>query len=170
MDADTLFAALRTGQDIVPDPELSSPRLWLTRNATGNTPLHVAARHGRLNLVPEELFTPEYFSRKNQAGYTPLHRAFEHSSAPSSLPPRLLLHDLLAITSNAGFSCYHIAAANGHLGILSHSILTPELLSIRTHLGNTLLHEAAEAGRIDDVPPVFLNAAAFALANLTGET
>jgi hypothetical protein len=58
MDLATLLEALRTGQDLPLTPALSDHDLWLTPNASGNTALHVAARRGRLRLVPPELFTP----------------------------------------------------------------------------------------------------------------
>ena len=61
MDAAYLQAALRSGQDLAPAPELSDRRLWLAPNTAGNTALHLAARHGRLSLVPPELFEAEPF-------------------------------------------------------------------------------------------------------------
>ena len=115
MDVSTLHAALRAGKDLASGPGLQNPDLWLEPNSSGNTALHLAARHGRLSLVPGELLRPEPFSRKNKAGYTPLHHAFEAERPPTDLPPGLLMHDMLAQMSNAGFSVYHIAAAQGRL-------------------------------------------------------
>ena len=67
MDAATLLTALRDGADLPAAADLSAPALWLTPNSAGNTALHVAARHGRLKIVPPDLFTPENFSLKNHA-------------------------------------------------------------------------------------------------------
>ncbi|MEO0054994.1 MAG: hypothetical protein RLZZ50_941, partial [Verrucomicrobiota bacterium] len=89
MDVPTLHAALRSGKDLAPGPALQDAGLWLEPNPSGNTALHLAARHGRLSLVPQELLQPEPFSRKNKAGYTPLHHAFEAEFSPAGLPPRL---------------------------------------------------------------------------------
>lgn len=70
-DAVTLLQAIRQGT-LATFPEGKITAAALTRrNASGNTPLHAAAKHGLLRQLPPALLTRDHLTLRNDAGYTP---------------------------------------------------------------------------------------------------
>ena len=86
------------------------------------------------------------------------------------LPAKLLTEPLLSLTSNSGYSVFHVAAAYGHLDQIPISLLTPAVVVSKIHLGNTLLHEAAEHGALDRFPKRYFTLHNFLQRNFGGET
>ena len=74
METDALLNSIRDGT-ITRDVALTLSLKQLTaRNASGNTPLHAAAKYGRLRDLPPESLQPDFLLLKNDSGYTPLHQ------------------------------------------------------------------------------------------------
>ena len=139
------------------------------------TPLHCAAENGHdivvrmlmeqsthfaNNDIPPNVLNiiPHMTGALDQQGETPMHRAARngHDSVVKVLldfVPLTGKNDILSATSNVsypgeqahGLSAIHLAASNGHVGVMG---LLAEHISLdsRTTRGRTALHVAADAG------------------------
>jgi hypothetical protein len=50
------------------------------KSSAGNTPLHLAAKNGHIDLIPSHLLSEELFMDRNREGNTPLHIAAMHGN------------------------------------------------------------------------------------------
>lgn len=150
-----------------------------SRTLAGNTPLHLAVRAGHICWLPT-LITPTTLDSQNNQGFTPLQLALIHRqwkaaavlvaagaclyspdtppSSPSlaSLPeeepglPLMLLKGMLADRSSAG--------------------LVAQAMRWKDARGNTALHAAARAGRLEEVRRLLRAGADLHVANAAGAT
>lgn len=68
MDKPDLFAAARDGRLSALAADTLTSAALLQGNASGNTPLHLAAKYGHLDQVPPGLLTTTTLLHKNDAG------------------------------------------------------------------------------------------------------
>lgn len=73
-ETDLLTAACEGSLSLHRAEELNRDPL-LRRNASGNTPLHFAAKYGNLDQEPSDLLDVGILRLRNYADYTPLHLA-----------------------------------------------------------------------------------------------
>lgn len=94
----------------------------------GDSPLHLAARSGNLELVmeiisntSEEAELKEILSKQNHSSETPLYVASEYGYA--DLVEAMIKHcdiDLAGSRARNGCDAFHVAAKQGNLGKLAH--------------------------------------------------
>ncbi|PKA61589.1 Ankyrin repeat-containing protein [Apostasia shenzhenica] len=125
----------------------------------GDTMLHLAARAGNPVHV-QKIFSDcsgvqlnELVSKRNQDGETALYVASENGHVE-------VVHEILkvsdvqsaAIKANNSFDAFHIAAKQGHLGVLKELLQSFPALAMTTSSSNaTALETAATQGHIDIV-------------------
>ncbi|KAG6643097.1 ankyrin repeat-containing protein At5g02620-like [Carya illinoinensis] len=134
----------------------------MTKQLTGkrdDTPLHMAARLGNLELAKEILANDgdaelkQLLSKQNQSGETALYVAAENGCV--DLVKELIKHydvGLAGTKARNGYDAFHVAAKQGELEILK--VLTDAIpeLSMTVDLTNTTaLHTAAAQGHIEVV-------------------
>ncbi|XP_047336200.1 ankyrin repeat-containing protein At5g02620-like [Impatiens glandulifera] len=124
-----------------------------------DTPLHSAAREGDLQFVLEKLIDcssdelRKFLSMKNQSGETVLYVASE--CGYFGLVKELIKYydaEMASLKATNGYDPFHIAAKQGHLGILK--VLTeafPELSLTCDQSNRTSLHTAASQGHTEIV-------------------
>jgi hypothetical protein len=69
---------------------------------TGETPLHRAARVGRINEIPNHLLTLELFMVRNNSGATAIHFAAKHGHL-DQVPREFLTKETMTMTLGKGF-------------------------------------------------------------------
>ena len=128
----------------------------------GNTPLHLASKHGRKNMISFLLKTslsPSILLVANKKGQTPLHlaAAADHKDSAEallySMPTDSSIHyDLLTARDNEGCTVFHTACSNGSLDVFRYfcSINHQGVKSLDNR-GRGLLHAACEVGNIEIV-------------------
>ena len=145
---------------------------------TGETPLHRAARVGRINEIPNHLLTLDLFMVRNNSGATPIHFAAKHGHL-DQVPREFLTKETMTITLGKGFyltgSGYRAKTETPlHLANVEQipmEFLTPEFLSIEAGgYRNTVLHGFAYAGRLDLVPAIYASSPMWNLRNSSGQT
>ena len=153
----------------------------------GNTWLHLAAKNGKIDLIPSHLLSVELFMDGNNAGNTPLHLAAKHGYL-YQLPREFLTKETVTITTTTyyapnGFhitgsgykalcpNVLHVAVVSGHADQIPKEFLTPEFLFIETTgYRNTLLEYIVERKRLDVLPQNYANSEAWHLKNSKGQT
>jgi hypothetical protein len=144
------------------------------KSSAGNTPLHLAAKNGHIDLIPSHLLSEELFTDRNREGNTPLHIAAMHGNL-IQIPRRFLTKETLTITTTTyyapnGFhitgsgykalcpNVLHIAATSGYVDQIPKDFFTPEFLQIETTgYKNTLLQYLVKSNRLDLLPEYYAN-------------
>lgn len=130
----------------------------------GETPLHRAARIGRIYEIPRHLLKAELFmekniNRKSYPNQTPLHIAAQHGHL-DQIPLEFLTKETLSIYDYNGNTPLHIAAHYDQADKIPKELLTPEFLSIshkssyggKIRIGNTVLHDLAFLNQLEKLP------------------
>jgi ankyrin repeat protein len=157
------------------------------RTKAGDTPLHRAAKEGRIREIPPHLLKIELFMVKNGAGDTPLHIAAKQGHL-DQVPRQFLTKDTLTIstsphyapasvyTTGSGYkartvTALHIAVSSGHAEQIPKEFMTPEFLSIpATGYRWTVLHYLAMRNQLDLVPDNYAHSEMWSLKNHDGLT
>jgi ankyrin repeat protein len=137
------------------------------RTQKGETPLHRAAKTGRISEIPKHLLKTELFMARNNSfsRETPLHLAAQYGYL-DKVPREFLTEETLTASteyekkeSKTGSTPprtetpLHTAARCGHADQIPKEFLTPDFLSIEASgYRNTVLHQLAYANRLDLVP------------------
>src|SRR5579862_4356401 len=156
-----------------------------TKTQTGDTPLHRAAKTGRISEIPRHLLTTELFMARNNSfsRETPLHLAAQYGHL-DKVPKEFLTKETLTASteyerkeSKTGLTPprtetpLHVAARYGHADQIPKEFLTPEFLSIEASgYRLTVLHQLAYAKRLDLVPDIYANSEMWNLKNSQGLT
>jgi ankyrin repeat protein/uncharacterized tellurite resistance protein B-like protein len=108
---------------------------------TGDTPLHRAAKIGRIYEIPSHLLKTELFMVKNHVGRTPVHFAATYGHL-DQVPPEFLTKETVTVFDNYGETPLHTAAYHLHANQIPAKFLTLEFLSIQAkhHAAWTVLH------------------------------
>lgn len=135
----------------------------LSRNRTmekkDDTPLHIAARTGDLDVAFEILNSyeeeklMELLKKKNQSGETPLYVAAEYDCV-DLVKEMIKFYDseTASIKAKNGFDAFHIAAKQGNLELLKIIMeMNSELSMTFDQQNTTALHTASEQGHLDVV-------------------
>ena len=140
------------------------------RTKNGNSPLHMAAKNGRINEIPNQLFQLELFMAKNNRDETPLHFAAHHGHL-AQVPREFLTRETLMVLDCDGRMPLHVAAAYGHLNQIPKEFLTPDLLSIPTQgTKDTVLHYAALSNQPAVIPKNCISPGMWKVKNCFGLT
>ena len=100
MDTAALLVTLRDGTLTREAAQALTAEQWSAHNASGNTPVHAAAKYGRLRDLPAHVLTAELLTLKNDSGYTPLHH-LAYGGHLYQLPRGLLARGHFLIRSNS---------------------------------------------------------------------
>ena len=128
----------------------------------GNTPLHLASRHGQKNMISLLLKispSPSILLVANKKGQTPLHLAAAAGPKDSaeallySMPADSSTHqDLLMARDNEGCTVFHTACSNGSLDVFRYYCsINRQGVNVVDDRGRGLLHAACEGGNIEIV-------------------
>jgi hypothetical protein len=145
------------------------------KTKTGNTPLHRAAKTGRICEIPRHLLQTELFLIQNldwqgKPHRTPLHVAAMYGHL-DQVPLEFLTKETLTALDKYGKTPLHEAAGSGHANKIPAELLTPENLSIPEKLyGNTILHYLAWRNQLSTMPGKCLTPEMLGLKNYDGET
>jgi len=155
------------------------------RTKTGDTPLHRAAKTGRISEIPRHLLTTELFMARNNsfARETPLHLAARYGHF-DKVPKEFLTKETLTVSteyekkeSKTGptpprtETPLHYAVRYGHADQIPKEFLTPEFLSIEASgYRLTVLHQLAYAKQLDLVPEIYANSEMWNLKDSQGRT
>jgi hypothetical protein len=146
-----------------------------TRTKTGDTPLHRAARVGKIHELPRHLLQTELFLVQNydwrkEPHRTPLHVAAMYGHL-DQVPSEFLTKETLTILDKYGRTPLHEAVASGHLDKIPKEFLTPEFLSIPTqNYGDTILHFLAWRNQLAELPEGCMSDEMWNLENHHGQT
>jgi hypothetical protein len=152
---------------------------------SGDTPLHRAARTGKVSEIPQHLLNLELFLVKNNSGATPIHEAAKHGHL-NQIPTKFLTKETLTTRVTWGSSTeyvtgkgaiaqtetpLHIAVRNGYADQIPKEFFTPEFLCLRaTGYQTTLLHYLAERKRLDLVAETDTDSEVWNLTDYHGTT
>ena len=128
----------------------------------GNTPLHLASRHGRQNMISLLLkisLSPSILLVANKKGQTPLHLATAAGHKDSaeallySMPTDSSIHyDLLTARDNEGCIVFHTACSNGSLDVFRYFCsINHQGVNVVDDRRRGLLHAACEGEEIEIV-------------------
>jgi endogenous inhibitor of DNA gyrase (YacG/DUF329 family) len=131
------------------------------RTKTGDTPLHRAAKNGKIQEIPQHLLQTELFTLKNNRGQTPLDLAARHGHF-DKVPRQFLTKETVGRVLHALVIC-------GHAEHIPKEFLKPEFLSI-TDGGETVLHALARVDRLDLVPEIYANSEIWNSRDSSGRT
>ena len=152
---------------------------------SGETPLHRAAKMGRINEIPKHLLTAELFMARDNSftRKTPVHLAAEFGQL-NKVPREFLTRETMTASteyekkeSRTGpapprtETPLHVAARCGHADQIPKEFLTPEFLSVEASgYRETVLHSLAHQNRLDLVPAVYADSPMWNLRNSSGQT
>lgn len=124
------------------------------KTSVGNTPLHTAAKNGRIHEIPSNLLKLELFLEKNNLGQTPLHLAAQYGHL-DQVPQEYLTRETLTAFDSDGNTAFHKAAGYEHIDQIPEKFLTSEFLKLRAKTPSawTVFHHVACANAVDQVPP-----------------
>lgn len=143
-------------------------RKWIVGDTNGLTPLHEAARCGKLGCVPVEILK-KYIVIQDKDGWTPLHAA-ALSRRLSDVPSSCLTSENMTVKDKYGETPLHYAVKQGQLELVLEEVLTVENISIGDNAGVTPLHWAALGGRLSQLPEAVLTPANLLIENASGES
>jgi hypothetical protein len=109
----------------------------LKQTKHGDTPVHRAAKQGRLNEIPIDLLSVDSFLIANSDGRTPLHIAAMNSHL-DQVPAQFLTEATLSARDVYGSAVLHRAAENGSLAQIPPALLTEKLMSLRNRQNQTV--------------------------------
>jgi hypothetical protein len=132
------------------------------KSSAGNTPLHLAAKNGNIDLIPSHLLSEELFMDRNREGNTPLHIAAMHGNL-FQVPRQFLTKRSVTIpnstwTTGSGYKAHgptalYAAADCGYVDQIPREFFTPEFLLIETTgYKHTLLQFLVKKKRLDLLP------------------
>jgi ankyrin repeat protein len=179
---------------VIPPPKQRTARIKLAnlteetiraKTQTGDTPLHRAAKTGRISEIPKHLLQIELFMARNNsfARETPLHLAAKYGHL-DKVPKEFLTKETLTASteyerkeSKTGSTPprtetpLHYAVRFGHADQIPKEFLTPEFLSIEASgYRLTVLHQLAYANRLDLIPDIYANSEMWNLKDSQGRT
>jgi hypothetical protein len=137
------------------------------KSSAGNTPLHLAAKNGNIDLIPSHLLSDELFMDRNREGNTPLHIAAMHGNL-FQVPRLFLTKKTVTIpnstwTTGSGYKAHgptalYAAANSGYVDQIPREFFTPEFLLIETTgYKHTLLQFLVKNKRLDLLPENYAN-------------
>lgn len=120
---------------------------------TGDTPLHRAAKTGRIHDIPSDLLKAELFMAKNHVGRTPVHFAAKYGHL-DKIPLEFLTKESVTVFDKYGETPLHTAAYHKHADQIPENFLTLEFLGIHTkhHTAWTVLYLMAFSGQLKLLP------------------
>ena len=142
-------------------------------NDEGDSPLHIASRRGRTEMIQKLLEDPSrlYINDKNYRGNTPLHEAILINQIKASL---ILINNNsnLRISNYEGTTPLHLACRKGQTGIVNLLLKDPSQFDInaKNDEGNTPLHEAISHEHLNVVKYLLEQKPDLTLANKDGQT
>lgn len=137
---------------------------------TGDTPLHRAAKIGRISEILSHLLKTELFMAKNHVGRTPLHIAAMYGHL-DQVPSEFLTKESLTVLDKYGRTPLHEAVISGHVDNIPIGFRTLEFLSIPEKLyGNTIFHYLALRDQLSILPSNCITPEMLDLKNFNGET
>jgi len=143
---------------------------WLTKDSDGNTPVHLAARYGRLNQVPQSVLTSKNMLIQNDVGWNVLHFATRYGSL-AQLPQHVFTAENLLAKDNRHWTPLHAISTNGRdFNHLPHNLLTVANMMVGDKGGWTPLHACAKYGHLDQVPKLVLTVETLLLSDVDGDT
>jgi DNA helicase IV len=143
---------LRDGRSIPVETTRETLSQSFPNDASGTTPLHVAASKGQLGQLPVDLVSPDLMLIRDAFGRTPLHRAVSSNSF-EKVPDYLLSPEGLSAKDRAGLSTLDVLIKKNLISHLPEDILStlPEI----TRIAERALLDACESRNFLD--PVFRN-------------
>jgi ankyrin repeat protein len=145
------------------------------KTKTGDTPLHRAAKAGKICEIPRhllqtQLFLVKNYDKQNKPHRTPLHFAAMYGHL-DQVPLEFLTKETLTILDKYGRTPLHESVISGHIGKIPVKFLESEFLSIPEKLyGNTLLHYLAWRNQLSELPSNSITSEMWNLENYNGET
>lgn len=159
------------------------------KTQTGDTPLHRAAKQGRIDEIPKHLLSIGLFLITNFRDQTPVHVAARYGTL-DKVPPEFLSKETMTASTEYGESLVytrkesktgttppktqsplHTAVRYGNADQIPKQFLAPEFLSIQASgYRLTVLHELAYASRLDLVPDIYASSEMWNLRNSSGQT
>jgi len=121
-----------------------------TRTKTGDTPLHRAAKLGRIAEIPKHLLSVELFSVKNDRKETPLDVA-ARSGQLDKIPKEFLTPEILSIAIPYHGTILHHLAYIKRLDVIPECYANSTMWNLRNSRGQTphdVFHEVNEQERI----------------------
>ncbi|PAA93188.1 hypothetical protein BOX15_Mlig010017g1 [Macrostomum lignano] len=120
-------------------------------NNDRSTPLHFAARYGRLNTCRHLVEScPPLLNTLDRLGQSPLHLAAENGHA--KIVRILLQRGAVFQKDTNGNTCLHLAVRNGHMDCIRLLLsVNPILIDAQNREEKTALHLAAQSGQAEVV-------------------
>ena len=142
-----------------------------TTTKSGDTPLHRAAKNGKINEIPSHLLKLGLFLARNIREETPLHFAAKHGHL-NQVPAEFLTKETVTALDYYGRTPLHVAADYGHADQIPGEFLTPEFLSIPTKnfTSNTILHIVAGRNEVAELPSDSVTSEMWKVKNGYGRT
>ena len=157
------------------------------KTSAGNTPVHLAAKSGNIDLIPSHLLSVELFMDRNNDGNTPLHIAAMYGTL-NQVPRQFLTKETLTIPQTPHYApdgfhitgsgyraqsptVLHVAAFSGHLDQIPKEFFTPEFLLIEaTGYRQTVLECIVKNKRLDLLPANYAVSESWNLKGGNGQT
>jgi hypothetical protein len=157
------------------------------KTSAGNTPVHLAAKNGKIDLIPSHLLSAELFMDRNNDGNTPLHIAAMKGTL-NQVPHQFLTEETLTIPqapyyapdgfhiTGSGYKAQsptvlHVAAYNGYLDQIPKEFFTPDFLLIEaTGYRQTVLEYIVKNKRLDLLPENYAESQLWNIKASNGQT
>jgi hypothetical protein len=157
------------------------------KTQAGDTPLHRAAKIGRIFEIPNHLLSIELFAAKNNDGDTSLHLAARFGTL-NQVPPQFLTKETLTMKTSpsrapngvyftgSGYEArtptvLHDAASSGHADQIPKEFLTPEFLLIEaTGYKQTVLEHLVKNKMLHLLPENYANSEVWNVKDSNGQT
>jgi len=138
-------------------------------DADGFTPLHLAAQHGRYEIMELLLSNKMPVDLKSREGFTPLHMA---ANSGQLMAMKLLIDKGAKVTAknNNGLTALHIAASGNQPEVMRFLLEQDFSVNEKDSFGFTSLHVSAYYGFDRAVDILLAHGANCAARNIKGET